>query len=99
MSETEQLKGWKEIPIGGLILAPGNAREYKTGGWRTFKPVHHMDKCIHCLQCWMHCPDSAIKVEGGKFIAFNYDACKGCGICAKICPKKVQAITMEKEEK
>ena len=26
---------------------------------------------------------------------FNYDFCKGCGVCAKVCP--FGAITMEKE--
>ena len=24
-------KGWKEIPIGGSIVEPGNSKEYKTG--------------------------------------------------------------------
>ncbi|MEA3375521.1 MAG: pyruvate synthase, partial [Chloroflexota bacterium] len=28
-----ELKGWKEIPIGGMILEAGNAVEYKTGDW------------------------------------------------------------------
>jgi hypothetical protein len=28
----EKKKSWKEIPIGGLILEAGNAKEYKTGG-------------------------------------------------------------------
>ncbi|HFE53859.1 MAG TPA: ferredoxin, partial [Bacteroidetes bacterium] len=32
-------KTWKEIPIGGNILEPGNSIEYETGSWRTFKPV------------------------------------------------------------
>ena len=31
-------KGWKEIPLGGLILEAGNAEKYKTGGWRTYRP-------------------------------------------------------------
>ena len=92
-------KGWKEIPIGGTILEPGNAIEYKTGSWRTFKPVWHEDKCIHCLVCWMYCPDEAIIVEDGKFIRFDYDYCKGCGICANECPTKVQAIEMVLDRK
>ncbi len=33
-----QLKGWREIPIGGVIVEGGNAVEYKTGGWRASGP-------------------------------------------------------------
>jgi len=88
-------KGWKEIPIGGMIKEAGNALEYETGDWRTFKPVIDKEKCINCLQCWIHCPDSSIKVEDGKVVGIDYKHCKGCGICAKICP--VKCIKMEKE--
>jgi 2-oxoisovalerate ferredoxin oxidoreductase delta subunit len=47
----------------------------------------------------MFCPDSAIKIENDKVVGIDYDYCKGCGICAQECPKKVQAIVMVKEEK
>ena len=30
---------YEDMPIGGDILLPGNSREYKTGNWRTKKPV------------------------------------------------------------
>ncbi len=88
-------KGWKEIPIGGLITKAGNAEEYKTGDWRTFRPVRDESKCIHCMFCWVYCPDSSVLVKEGKMVGFDYDHCKGCGICASVCPKK--CITMEKE--
>ena len=89
-----KLKNWKEIPIGTRITKAGNAREYKTGDWRTFKPVVDKDKCINCLNCWIYCPDSSIIVKDGKYMGIDYDHCKGCGICAKVCPKK--CIKMEK---
>ncbi|HQE25323.1 MAG TPA: ferredoxin, partial [Candidatus Atribacteria bacterium] len=33
----DKLKGWKELVPGGLIVEAGNAKEYKTGDWRTEK--------------------------------------------------------------
>ena len=92
-------KGWKDIPIGGMIVDAGNAAEYKTGSWRTFKPVHNMDTCIHCLFCWVYCPDEAVIVEDGKFKEFDYSFCKGCGLCAAVCPEKANAIEMILEKK
>jgi len=88
-------KGWKDIPIGGMIDSAGTAKEYKTGDWRTYKPVVNRPECIHCLQCWMFCPDSCVIVKDGKVVGMDYDHCKGCGICASVCPKK--CIKMEKE--
>jgi 2-oxoacid:acceptor oxidoreductase delta subunit (pyruvate/2-ketoisovalerate family) len=33
------------------------------------------------------CPDNAvIKLGSGNRFKFNYDFCKGCGICAQECP-------------
>ena len=90
-------KGWKDIPLGGLILEAGNAREYKTGSWRTFKPVWDEKKCTHCLLCWIYCPDSSVIVEESKFKEFDYEHCKGCGICSVQCP--VEAIKMIEEVK
>ncbi len=89
------MKGWKEIPEGGLILEPGNSVEYKTGSWRAKKPVWDKEKCINCLICWICCPEASIVVENEEVKGINYDYCKGCGICAHECPKK--AINMEEE--
>jgi Pyruvate/2-oxoacid:ferredoxin oxidoreductase delta subunit len=39
--------------------------------------------CFECDNCYGVCPDNAvIKLGAGKRFAFNYDYCKGCGICA-----------------
>ncbi len=92
MSESEPL--WKKLPIGGLLLEPGSALKYKTGDWRSSRPVIDKEKCTNCLLCWIYCPDSAITRTEEK-VAVNYDYCKGCGICAEECP--VGAITMVEE--
>ncbi|HDI75469.1 MAG: ferredoxin [Thermoprotei archaeon] len=89
------LKGWKEIPIGGMILEPGNSVNFKTGDWRAMKPVIDKSKCVKCLMCWTLCPEPAIIRHDDNSVDINYDFCKGCGICAKICPRK--AITMVPE--
>lgn len=87
--------GWKDIPIGGLIPEAGNSVEYKTGGWRAFRPVLDPEKCIHCLICWIYCPDSSVLAEDEKMRGFDLAHCKGCGICASVCPK--DAIEMVEE--
>ncbi len=89
-------KGYKELPIAGLILEAGNAVEYETGSWRTFKPVLHKEDCINCMFCWIYCPDTSVIVKDEDMIGFDYDHCKGCGICAVECPK--DCIEMVKDE-
>jgi pyruvate ferredoxin oxidoreductase delta subunit len=95
-----QLKGWREIPIAGMILDAGNAAEYLTGGWRAFRPIFGEAPCIHCMQCWLFCPDSSVLVDPDEeeMIGFDLDHCKGCGICAAVCPvnTKVQRQAEEK---
>lgn len=95
---SDTLKGWKELPEGGIITEPGSAEEYYTGGWRTFRPVVDKKRCINCLACWMTCPDMSIVVEeGSKMGGYDYDHCKGCGICAETCP--VKCIKLIQEDK
>lgn len=91
---SQKPKGWKEVPVAGVCWKP--ATEYLTGDWRTFKPVRDPEKCTRCLLCPMICPDSAITWnKTTEDIEFNYDFCKGCGICASECP--ADAIKMVRE--
>ena len=94
MSEN-RLKTWKEIPRGGNIIEPGNSHNYHTGSWRAYRPLWDEEKCVHCLKCWILCPDSSILVKEEKVTNIDLDHCKGCGICARECP--VQAIEMKLE--
>jgi pyruvate ferredoxin oxidoreductase delta subunit len=93
--------GWKDIPPGMVILEPGSALKFKTGSWRAFKPRWIEENCIQCLLCWLYCPDNAVKVKDGKRQDFDFDYCKGCGLCALECPGKKgnKAIVMEEEVK
>jgi len=43
--------------------------------------------CFECDNCYGVCPDNAvIKLGPGKRFEFNFDYCKGCGICVAECP-------------
>ena len=88
---------WKELTPGGTIYDAGNAKEFKTGDWKSKKPVFHPEKCMQCGMCYPVCPDDCIPVgEDQKRGDFKIEYCKGCGICAKMCP--FGAITMEDVE-
>lgn len=88
------LKNWKEIKIGGMT-EPGSSAEFKTGSWKSFRPITNMEKCIHCMQCVIFCPEDCIPRDNEKRKETDLDYCKGCGICAKICP--VKCIEMKEE--
>jgi len=51
--------------------------------------------CTVCGNCWLFCPDSSVIKTNNEF-QFNYDYCKGCGICAVECPRG--AIYIKEEE-
>lgn len=88
------LKPWQRVPMSALIDEPGTSAYYKTGSWRSQRPVWDGQRCVHCFICWVYCPDSAIRVREGKVVGIDYDYCKGCGICARECPPKAGAIEM-----
>jgi NADPH-dependent glutamate synthase beta subunit-like oxidoreductase len=52
--------------------------------------------CFECDNCYGVCPDNAvIKLGPGNRFRFNYDYCKGCGLCVAECP--CGAITVAPE--
>ncbi len=47
--------------------------------------------CLACDNCWTLCPDVAVLktreiAADGSHYMFDYDYCKGCGLCARECP-------------
>lgn len=91
----EQSK-WQELTPGCEIYEPGTAAQTITGEWRTMAPVWEPAKCKQCLLCVPFCPDSSIPVISGMRGEFDFDHCKGCGICYKVCP--FHAISFGKED-
>jgi len=90
---------WKEIKTGTLVDRPGSAREYKTGDWRSQRPIYDVDRCVRCGVCYLYCPDMAIKVKADGTIEVDTYYCKGCGICAAECPTGAFKMVSEAEAK
>jgi pyruvate ferredoxin oxidoreductase delta subunit len=92
-----QPKSWKEVPLGGACWR--SSTEYKTGDWRSYKPIWNIEKCTRCMFCHIYCPEGAIKhdTETNKMV-FDYDFCKGCGICANECPATAIEMVLEGKE-
>ena len=105
-SRAAWLPTWDEIPIGtalpsasmsGIVVGPGSSWQNPTGTWRIQSPFYMKDKCVRCLRCWWSCPEGTIKRQQDDYMRWDYRYCKGCGICANVCP--ASAIEMRKGAK
>jgi pyruvate ferredoxin oxidoreductase delta subunit len=84
----------EEIPLGGILGDGGNSVDYLTGMWRAQRPVFYRGRCTDCLLCWVACPDAAIALVSSEVQGVDKEHCKGCGICARVCPLEPKAIEM-----
>ncbi len=50
--------------------------------------------CNLCKTCWFSCPDLCIEVK--ESVKFDYDYCKGCGLCSTECPRGVIDMVEDK---
>ncbi len=67
-----------------------------TGLWRSMRPVIDDGLCNRCSWiCSTLCPDGAIDVGARRKPSIDYEHCKGCMICAAVCP--THAIRVEPE--
>lgn len=97
MPKSESELTSRDIEIGGIVTEPGNARQYRTGDWRSQRPTYNFKRCIKCALCYIYCPEACIREnEEGYFEADLYH-CKGCGICARECPTRVISMVEEEE--
>lgn len=80
-----------EMPFAGTVDCPTTVnRGMVTGCWKMKRPVQNRDLCTECLNCWIVCPDACI-TQTDDGLTWNYEFCKGCGLCGQECP--VGAIT------
>ncbi len=96
MAKTDAIVGWKTINYGCHVLEPGSTAKFRTGDWRSQRPVTDKEKCIKCGFCYIFCPDMAYSQTEDGYYEADMEYCKGCGICAHECPK--DAIEMVPEE-
>ena len=96
MIKSERDVTWKDLQIGAIVIEPGSASQYQTGGWRSQQPIIDNSKCNKCGLCYIFCPDMCVEQDEEGYFTVNLYYCKGCGICDEECPK--DAITMKEEE-
>lgn len=82
----------RELPVAARtgfseIESPAPADLIRTEADRCFSCGH----CLECDNCWTLCPDGAVLRTAGipgmpVPYVFDYDYCKGCGLCARECP-------------
>ena len=83
------------------MSTPSVGEAGRTGDWRSSRPVLvAAESClavktgkVTCQLCWVYCPDACVSRGVGP--EFDLDYCKGCGICAEVCP--AGAIEMQPE--
>ncbi len=94
--KTELLPSWRELLPGCVITEPGNAKQYRTGDWKSAHPEWNNQRCIKCGICYLFCPEGCIREKEDGYFEANLYYCKGCGICAREC--WTEAIKMVEEE-
>lgn len=76
------------------VYSDNNSHTYSVADWRVEKPIFNEEHCIHCQFCWVYCPDTSIISKDKKFSHVDYVHCKGCGICAEVCPTNPKSLIM-----
>ncbi|HTW40647.1 MAG TPA: 2-oxoacid:acceptor oxidoreductase family protein [Thermoplasmata archaeon] len=81
------------FPEGPMATVPSDV--LLTASWRTQRPEIHLTRCTRCNFCWKFCPDTAIAIDAAGFPVLVADHCKGCGICASVCPPRTIEMVAE----
>jgi pyruvate ferredoxin oxidoreductase delta subunit len=81
----------RKEPYDTAMSTPCIGEAGNTGDWRSKRPVTDESKClsaksgtIKCQICWVYCPEGVISRAVSPQVDLAF--CKGCGICAEVCP-------------
>ena len=80
LNRKKALKGFSEVNLG---LTPEEAR---ISSLRCFS----CGTCNYCYNCYFFCPEGVVSIDPQHRIrTVDLEHCKGCGTCAKACPRYV----------
>jgi pyruvate ferredoxin oxidoreductase gamma subunit len=78
------------------IRGSATSERVPTGLWRTMRPEIDETLCNRCSWiCSTLCPDGAIDVGAEREPIIDYDHCKGCLLCAAVCPPHAIRVVPE----
>jgi len=73
------LKGFSEVNLG---FTPDQA---SISALRCFS----CGTCNYCYNCYYFCPEGVVSLDPQRRIRrVDLEHCKGCGTCAKVCPRR-----------
>ena len=59
-----------KLTIGGNIYEAGNAKEFKTGDWRSVKPIYLSEKCMMQFQLIKSKKEKTLTMTTAKVVEF-----------------------------
>ena len=78
----------------GTVYPAGHLVE-GCAAWRSVRPEIDHVTCTRCKRCWLVCPEGAMQQAAGGRFTVDLEFCKGCGVCARECPRKALRMTKE----
>jgi len=104
VASIDERPDWIDLPFDPAsvsaphIHAGATSVEVRTGLWRTLRPIVDEANCHHCTWiCATLCPDGAIAVDPGGAPRIDLDHCKGCMVCAAVCPHHAIETVAERD--
>jgi NADPH-dependent glutamate synthase beta subunit-like oxidoreductase len=88
LAAEERGRGFDEITLGF------DPREAQSEAERCFS----CGTCTGCDRCYNFCPELSLLPPGGERKSYEADPdyCKGCAVCASVCPRGVMSMGKEK---